>query len=139
MSDLKQFDPWLTGDDGPAALVIRQYLESVEGPDGVIFPPTFAAETEGEKGDYNIDYFNGTFAAKIAYQHQGAEKLELRTVEELQGQGLGPKTVQALRDLLSYGFSLGELRTRREFDSQQRPGAIFNRHKARWKQSRAPN
>src|ERR1700730_3532260 len=46
---------------------------------------------------------------------------------------------QALRDLLSYGFTLGELRTRGELDSQQRPGAIFNRHKARWKQSRAPN
>lgn len=56
MSDLKQYDPWLT-DDGPAALVLREPLEPVEGPDGVLFPPTFAAEDE-EPGGYNIDVFS---------------------------------------------------------------------------------
>ena len=42
MSDLAQFDPWLTTDTF-AALVIREYLEPVEGPDGVLFPATYAA------------------------------------------------------------------------------------------------
>ena len=56
MSDpLPRFDAWLQ-DDGPAALVLREQLEPVEGEDGVIFPPTFAAG-DGFKGGYNIDEF----------------------------------------------------------------------------------
>ena len=56
MSDqLSRFDSWLK-DDGPAALVLREQLEPVEGEDGVIFPPTFAAG-DGFKGGYNIDEF----------------------------------------------------------------------------------
>lgn len=51
---LNQYDSWLTGDEGPAALVIREYLMPVEGHDGVVFPPTFAAG-DGFPGGYNID------------------------------------------------------------------------------------
>jgi len=46
-----KYDEWLNGNEGPAALVLREYLMPVEGYDGVVFPPTFA-----EIG-YNIDYF----------------------------------------------------------------------------------
>jgi CRISPR-associated protein Csb1 len=53
MSLLTRFDPWLTGDD-PAALVIREHLMPVDGPDGVVFPATFAAG-DGFPGGYNID------------------------------------------------------------------------------------
>lgn len=53
MSNLTQFDAWLF-DDGPAALVIREHLMPVEGRDGIIFPPTFAAG-DGFPGGYNID------------------------------------------------------------------------------------
>ena len=58
MSDLlKKYDLWLK-DDGPAALVIREYLMPVEGQDGVLFPATFAAsEDKTFKGGYNIDTF----------------------------------------------------------------------------------
>lgn len=57
MSDtLKQYDDWLTGGDGPAALVIREYLMPVEGHDAAVFPPTFAAG-DGFQGGYNIDTF----------------------------------------------------------------------------------
>ena len=53
---LKKFDHWLINDGSttPAALVIREYLMPVEGTDGVLFPPTYAA---GDKfaGGYNID------------------------------------------------------------------------------------
>src|SRR3954453_20228458 len=52
MSDLKQFDHYLT-DDSVAALVIREYLQPVEGQDGVLFPSTFA-EGNGFPGGYNI-------------------------------------------------------------------------------------
>ena len=53
MSDLSTFDHYLN-DDGPAALVVREFLMPVEGADGVLFPATFAA---GDKflGGYNID------------------------------------------------------------------------------------
>jgi CRISPR-associated protein Csb1 len=56
MSDLPKFDAWLTTDDF-AALVIREHLESVEGPDGVIFPATYAAAEDKKvfPGGYNID------------------------------------------------------------------------------------
>ena len=50
-----KFDTWLTGNDGPAALVIREHLAPVEGEDGVLFPSTFAAERQGDPGGYNID------------------------------------------------------------------------------------
>ncbi len=56
MSDLTQFDSWLTTDDF-AALVIREHLEPVEGPDGVLFPATYAAAEDKKvfPGGYNID------------------------------------------------------------------------------------
>ncbi|HRP61800.1 MAG TPA: type I-U CRISPR-associated RAMP protein Csb1/Cas7u [Phycisphaerales bacterium] len=59
MTDLlEKYDDWLT-DGGPAALVIREYLMPVEGRDGAVFPPTFAAG-DGFPGGYNIDGpFNG--------------------------------------------------------------------------------
>ncbi|MDB5387906.1 MAG: CRISPR-associated protein [Planctomycetaceae bacterium] len=56
MSDLTKFDSWLTT-DGFAALVIREFLEPVEGPDGVLFPATYAAAEDKKifPGGYNID------------------------------------------------------------------------------------
>src|SRR5438105_1577564 len=56
MIDLDQFDPWLTTDTF-AALVIREFLEPVEGPDGVIFPATYAPAEDKKvfPGGYNID------------------------------------------------------------------------------------
>ncbi len=55
MSELTKFDHYLNN-DGPAALVIRENLMPVEGPDGVLFPATFAAG-DGFPGGYNIDTF----------------------------------------------------------------------------------
>lgn len=52
---LKKFDVWLN-DAGPAALVLREHLEPVEGPDGVVFPATYAAsEDKSFPAGYNID------------------------------------------------------------------------------------
>ncbi len=57
MSDvLSKHDTWLEN-NGPAALVIREYLMPVEGHDSVIFPATFAAG-DGFPGGYNIDTFS---------------------------------------------------------------------------------
>lgn len=56
MSEMKQYDKWLTTDDA-AAIVIREPLISVEGADGVIFPATYAAAEDKKvfPGGYNID------------------------------------------------------------------------------------
>ncbi len=53
MSKLTLFDSYLNN-DGPVALVIREHMVPVEGPDGVLFPATFAAG-DGFPGGYNID------------------------------------------------------------------------------------
>jgi CRISPR-associated protein Csb1 len=53
MTDLAKFDKWIS-DDGPAALVIRENLQSADGSDGVVFPPTFATG-DNFPGGYNID------------------------------------------------------------------------------------
>jgi len=53
-STLERFDSWLSEDEGPAALVLREYLMPVEGRDGVLFPATFASGGDF-KGGYNID------------------------------------------------------------------------------------
>jgi len=55
MSEPAKFDHYLS-DGGPAALVIREHLIPVEGPDGVLFPATFAAG-DGFPGGYNINTF----------------------------------------------------------------------------------
>ena len=56
MSELNEYDNWLTG-DAAAAIVIREPLVPVEGADGVIFPATFAAAEDKRvfPGGYNID------------------------------------------------------------------------------------
>ncbi len=55
-TDLKQFDKWIEDDSAVAAIVARQWLESVEGKDAVIFPPTYPHEQN--RSGYNIDRFN---------------------------------------------------------------------------------
>jgi CRISPR-associated protein Csb1 len=55
----KQYDSWLQ-DDGPAALVLREYLQSVEGQDDTVFPATYApTQDKSFEGGYNIDSFDG--------------------------------------------------------------------------------
>ena len=56
MSELNKFDIWLTNDTA-AAIVVREPLVPVEGPDGVLFPATFAAAEDRNvfPGGYNID------------------------------------------------------------------------------------
>lgn len=56
MSNAVEPDTWLNKDE-VAAIVIREPLVSVEGPDGVIFPATYAAAEDKKvfPGGYNID------------------------------------------------------------------------------------
>lgn len=75
MPDLNQFDHYL-GDQGPAALVIREWLMPIEGPDGVLFPATFAAG-DGFPGGYNIDGdLNGTNVCLIDSVGSQANRIE---------------------------------------------------------------
>lgn len=57
MSELN-IEAWIAdAADAPAAIVLREYLTPVEGKDGVLFPPTFAAAENSKEfpGGYNID------------------------------------------------------------------------------------
>ncbi len=80
MSKLTDYDTWL-GDDGPAALVIREPLVPVEGPDGVFFPATFAAG-DGFPGGYNIDVFPSDADAALVARGLGYTKGYKPTVEQ---------------------------------------------------------
>jgi len=56
--DLDQFDSWIDDESDVAALVLRQWLEPVDGKDGIIFPPTYAKPERTRDEDwtgYNID------------------------------------------------------------------------------------
>lgn len=77
---LEQFDDWLKDDSDVAALVMRQWLESVEGKDGVIFPPTYAKPERTKEEDwlgYNIDRFeDGTTVCQIDSVGSQANRME---------------------------------------------------------------
>ncbi len=53
---LEKFDYWLKDGSEIAAITMRRRLESVEGKDGIIFPPTYPIENN--KAGYNIDELN---------------------------------------------------------------------------------
>ncbi len=79
---LTKYDEWLSGNDGPAALVLREHLMPVEGYDGVVFPPTFAAG-DGFKGGYNIDEFeDGSNICLIDSPGSQANRIEPIFAEE---------------------------------------------------------
>ena len=87
---LDQFDEWLKDDSEVAALVMRQWLEPVEGKDAVIFPPTYAKpkptrdnpmpmrkEDEENWLGYNIDrYEDGTSVCQIDSVGSQANRME---------------------------------------------------------------
>jgi CRISPR-associated protein Csb1 len=59
---VNRFDDWLKEGSRVAALVMREWLEPVEGKDAVIFPPTYAKPERTREEDwlgYNIDRFDG--------------------------------------------------------------------------------
>ncbi|WP_395745411.1 type I-U CRISPR-associated RAMP protein Csb1/Cas7u [Prosthecobacter sp.] len=72
---LEQFDHYLKA-DGPAAIVTREPLIPVEGPDGVLFPSTFASG-DGFPGGYNIDGdLNGENIALVDSVGSQANRIE---------------------------------------------------------------
>lgn len=77
---LRKFDEWLTDASDVAALVMRQWLEPVEGKDAVIFPPTYAKPERVKDEDwagYNIDRFDdGTTVCQIDSVGSQANRME---------------------------------------------------------------
>ena len=75
---IDSYDTWITH-PGPAALVLRQQLESVDGKDGVIFPATFAPAKNAKEfpGGYNINEFpDGTNICLIDSVGSQANRIE---------------------------------------------------------------
>ena len=72
---LTRFDAWIKDESDVAALVMRQWLESVEGKDAVIFPPTYPIERDPV--GYNIDYFgDGSNVCQIDSVGSQANRME---------------------------------------------------------------
>jgi CRISPR-associated protein Csb1 len=73
-----EYDSWLK-DGGPAALVLRQELEPVEGRDGIFFPATYAPAEDRSvfAGGYNINTFSdGTNVCLVDSVGSQANRLE---------------------------------------------------------------
>jgi CRISPR-associated protein Csb1 len=107
---IEQYDAWLKV-DGPAALVIREHLVPVEGPDGVVFPATFAAG-DGFEGGYNIDRFpDGSNVCLIDTVGSQANRIEPLFATECYA-GLVPQIVIKAGDkrvnLLEAGHRAGD-------------------------------
>lgn len=86
MSNLTtQFDHLLSA-SGPAALVIREQLMSVEGHGGVVFPATFAAAEDKRAfpGGYNIDVFPNSEEAigRVAGRSKQKDTSDRPTIEQ---------------------------------------------------------
>lgn len=63
--------------DGPVALTLRQKLLPVEGPDSVIFPPTYAVQSNDPYHGYNVDELSdGTKVATIDSIGAQANRME---------------------------------------------------------------
>jgi CRISPR-associated protein Csb1 len=72
---IDQFDDWLTDGSDVAALVMRQWLEPVEGKDAVIFPPTYPIDQN--KTGYNIDRcMDGSSVCQIDSVGSQANRME---------------------------------------------------------------
>jgi len=73
---LSQFDSWF-GPDGPVAITAIDPLEPVLGPDGVVFPPTFAPPQKSNEGPYYvIDDVGGSKVALLDSVGSQANRLE---------------------------------------------------------------
>ncbi|GAB4246174.1 type I-G CRISPR-associated RAMP protein Csb1/Cas7g [Deferrisoma sp.] len=74
-NEAARFDDWLVDESDVAALVMRQWLEPVEGKDAVIFPPTYPLEQN--KAGYNIDPLNdGSNVCQIDSVGSQANRME---------------------------------------------------------------
>lgn len=74
---IEKFDHYLKA-DGPAAIVTREPLIPVEGPDGILFPSTYAKDPKGTfQGGYNIDGdLNGENIALVDSVGSQANRIE---------------------------------------------------------------
>ncbi|MEN6437089.1 MAG: type I-U CRISPR-associated RAMP protein Csb1/Cas7u [Syntrophobacter sp.] len=78
-NDLKQFDEWLGDDSQFAALVVREWLQPIEGKDAIIFPPTYAKPEGTKEGDwlgYNIDGEGSSSVCQIDSVGSQANRME---------------------------------------------------------------
>lgn len=77
---LGQYDEWIKDGSPFAALVMREWLEPVEGKDAIIFPPTYAKPERMREEDwtgYNIDRFeDGTNICQIDSVGSQANRME---------------------------------------------------------------
>lgn len=82
---------WADDPKGPVALVLKQRLLPVEGKDGVVFPPTYAAAKKGEDSGYNIDRLaDGTSLVTLDSVGSQANRMEPIFLAAKDGQPVNP-------------------------------------------------
>lgn len=77
--DLERFDEWLHDGNDSAALVLREWLEPIEGKEALVFPPTYPFDDGrgGSKAGYVIDRFDdGTNVCQIDSVGSQANRIE---------------------------------------------------------------
>lgn len=90
--DLDKLNALADERDGPVALHLRQILVPVEGPCSVIFPPTYAPETQQAKPGYNIDELaDGTRIATVDSVGSQANRMEPVFLRERAGEPENPR------------------------------------------------
>ena len=116
----KVLDSWADDPTGPVALSLRQKLAPVEGPDGVVFPPTYADLGPNKTSGYNIDELgDGTRVATLDSVGSQANRREPLFLAASDGQPenplakLVPQVAIELEDgrlisLLAAGHRLGD-------------------------------
>jgi len=82
---------WADDPKGPVALVLKQRLLPVEGKDGVVFPPTYAAAKKGDDSGYNIDRLaDGTSVVTLDSVGSQANRMEPIFIAAKAGQPVNP-------------------------------------------------
>lgn len=93
---VERYDDWLTDGSEVAALVMRQWLEPVEGKDAVLFPPTYAKPERTKEEDwtgYNLDCLDdGVSVCQIDSVGSQANRMEPIFLRD-NYKGLVPKVV----------------------------------------------
>ena len=97
-----QIDAWVDAPDGPVALHLRQALVPVEGPGGVIFPPTYAYNDPNDH--YSIDELSdGTKIATIDSVGSQANRMEPVFLPARVGEPENPRAALVPQIEITYG------------------------------------
>jgi CRISPR-associated protein Csb1 len=103
---IDHFNAWADDLRGPVALYLRQTLVSVEGKDGVLFPPTYAMRDDRKYGPYAMDELSdGTKVVQI--DSVGSQANRMEPLFKKAPEGLPENPLAALVPQIEIGIGSG--------------------------------